>query len=174
MLLQAFSNGKVLRAENTSRACRKARHSLRRATILAAEEHDASWRQRRLLSSVTLVLLSKGYSKLKINLLTRQINLTIVPLVRNGAECPAATVEEGELPSLLRPVLDQLLEGLAEKEVAKQLAMNQHTVHGHVKRLYLHFGVNSRAALLARVLRQQTRGVTPGGLGASPGEQAAH
>ena len=48
-----------------------------------------------------------------------------------------------------RRVLDCLLQGSSEKEVANQLGVSQHTVHSHAKRIYEKLRVNSRAELLA-------------------------
>jgi DNA-binding CsgD family transcriptional regulator len=54
-------------------------------------------------------------------------------------------------PRLVR-VLEQLLPGYSEKQVAAQLGYSPHTVHTYVKAIYKHFGVNSRSELLAKVL----------------------
>lgn len=53
-----------------------------------------------------------------------------------------------------REVLDCLLDGDSEKQAALRLGLRATTVHGHVKRLYVHFGVASRAELLAYFLRR--------------------
>ena len=50
----------------------------------------------------------------------------------------------------MRQVLALLLRGCAEKEVARELGISQHTVHNHVKRLHRHFEGASRGELLAR------------------------
>jgi pSer/pThr/pTyr-binding forkhead associated (FHA) protein len=49
-------------------------------------------------------------------------------------------------------VLHWLIQGLARKEVAGQLTLSEHTVHNHVKAIYKHFDVNTRAELLALLL----------------------
>jgi DNA-binding CsgD family transcriptional regulator len=60
-----------------------------------------------------------------------------------------------ELPALRqlseaqRRVLDLLLRGQSEKEVAIQLNISPHTVHNHVKAIYQKMAVNSRSELLA-------------------------
>ena len=46
-------------------------------------------------------------------------------------------------------VLELLLMGLQEKEVATKLEVSLHTVHNHVKQIYKKLGVSSRAELLA-------------------------
>ena len=58
------------------------------------------------------------------------------------------------LSGRLREVLDCLLDGDGEKHAALRLGLHPTTVHDHVKRLYRHFGVNSRAELLAYFLRR--------------------
>ena len=50
----------------------------------------------------------------------------------------------------LRRTLDLLLSGNSEKETAKRLGLSHHTVHEYVKDLYRHFGVRTRAELMAR------------------------
>jgi DNA-binding CsgD family transcriptional regulator len=54
----------------------------------------------------------------------------------------------------LRQTLDALLEGNSEKEAALRLRLSVHTIHEYVTALYRHFGVSSRAELLARFLRR--------------------
>jgi DNA-binding CsgD family transcriptional regulator len=49
----------------------------------------------------------------------------------------------------LRQVLDGLLAGDSEKQVAARMGISQHTVHDHVKRLYRTLDVNGRGELLA-------------------------
>jgi DNA-binding CsgD family transcriptional regulator len=54
----------------------------------------------------------------------------------------------------LRQTLDALREGDSEKQVAARLGISQPTAHEYVHRLYRHFGVSSRAELLARFIRR--------------------
>jgi DNA-binding CsgD family transcriptional regulator len=58
----------------------------------------------------------------------------------------------------LRQTLACLLEGDSEKQVAARLGLSQSTTHQYVTALYRHFGVRSRAQLLAHVLRRLGRG----------------
>jgi DNA-binding CsgD family transcriptional regulator len=53
-----------------------------------------------------------------------------------------------------RRLLHLLLAGLSEKLIAEQLERSYHTVHQHVRSIYLKFGVNNRAALMALWLGQ--------------------
>lgn len=63
-------------------------------------------------------------------------------------------VENG---ALLSPRLQQtllcLLQGQSEKEVAASLQLSRATIHQYITLLYRHFGVRSRAQLLATVLQ---------------------
>jgi len=47
------------------------------------------------------------------------------------------------------------LEGDSEKQVAARLGLSRQTVHQYVTMLYRHFGVFSRAQLLAHILRRR-------------------
>jgi len=51
-----------------------------------------------------------------------------------------------------RDVLDALLRGSSEKQVAAELGMSPQTVHGRVKSIYLAYGVTSRSELLVKCL----------------------
>jgi DNA-binding CsgD family transcriptional regulator len=52
-----------------------------------------------------------------------------------------------------RQVLELLVEGLADKEIAERLGISRHTVNQYTKQLYRRFGVTSRALLAARLRR---------------------
>jgi DNA-binding NarL/FixJ family response regulator len=57
----------------------------------------------------------------------------------------------------LRELLERLLVGDSEKEVALWLGLSAGTVHQYVKQVYRHFGVSSRAELMAYFLRRYRR-----------------
>ena len=59
-----------------------------------------------------------------------------------------------DLPPRWRQTLGCLLGGDSEKQAALRLGISQLTVHQYVKGLYRHFGVSSRAELLAFFLRR--------------------
>lgn len=61
------------------------------------------------------------------------------------------TGADAALAPQLQRTLELLLDGSSEGEVVARLGLSPHTVHDHVKRLYRHFRVNSRAQLLARL-----------------------
>jgi len=65
-----------------------------------------------------------------------------------------AVGEHTFLSPRLRQTFACLLEGNSEKEVAARLCLSQATIHQYVTALYRHFGVRSRAQLLARALKQ--------------------
>ena len=62
---------------------------------------------------------------------------TFVALISQG--------DAGAVPAVRR----LLLTGKSEKVVAEELYISPHTVHSHVKQIYKHFGVSSRAELMA-------------------------
>lgn len=70
------------------------------------------------------------------------------PLARFAEPSPAA------LPPRVRQVLKCLLEGDGDKQVARRLGISPHTVNVHTKAIFRHFGVQSRAELLARWVRR--------------------
>ncbi len=62
---------------------------------------------------------------------------------------PPAPPAVEQLSEAQKRVLDLLLQGRSEKEVACRLEISQHTVHNHVKEIYRRMEVNSRPELLA-------------------------
>jgi DNA-binding CsgD family transcriptional regulator len=80
--------------------------------------------------------------------------------VRGTAGPPPAARVDG-LPPRLRPVLDHLLRGQGEKQVAAALGLSRHTVHEYVKVLYRKLGVSSRGELMAGFVRPPSRLVNP-------------
>ncbi len=70
------------------------------------------------------------------------------PLARFADPSPAA------LPPRTQQVLRCLLEGDSDKQVAHRLHIARMTINQHTKRIYTHFGVQSRPELLARWVRR--------------------
>ncbi|MFP2961784.1 helix-turn-helix transcriptional regulator [Myxococcus sp. 1LA] len=62
------------------------------------------------------------------------------------------TAPGGRLAPRQRQTLDLLLEGLGDKQIAERLGISRFTVNQYTKTLYRRFGVQSRAALIARFL----------------------
>lgn len=65
----------------------------------------------------------------------------------------AAEPSPSDLPPRVRQVLDCLLEGDSEKQIAQRLQLSRPTVHQYVGVIYHHFAVQSRGELLARWVR---------------------
>lgn len=59
-----------------------------------------------------------------------------------------------------REVLDRLVEGESEKEIAYALGVSAHTAHDHVKAIHRAFGARSRGELLAAVAKR-VKNATP-------------
>jgi DNA-binding CsgD family transcriptional regulator len=70
------------------------------------------------------------------------------PLARFTEPSPA------DLPPRARQVLRCLLEGDSDKQIGLRLGLLRHTVNQYAKRIFAHFGVGSRAELLARWVRR--------------------
>jgi pSer/pThr/pTyr-binding forkhead associated (FHA) protein len=68
------------------------------------------------------------------------------------SKAPAQPEVLRTLTDMQGKVLDLLLTGLQEKEVASRLDLSRNTVHNHVKGIYRKLGVTSRPELLARFL----------------------
>lgn len=63
----------------------------------------------------------------------------------------------GQLTPRMRQTLDLLLGGASEKKAAAALGLSPNTLHVHVRSLYRHFHVNTRAELLSQFLSQSRR-----------------
>lgn len=62
-----------------------------------------------------------------------------------------------EVPIRQQQVLQGLLRGYSEKEIAAQLVLSPRTVHKYVEHLLRHFGVHSRAKLMAMWIHSPRR-----------------
>ena len=80
----------------------------------------------------------------------------IGPLVGRALVSAAEPTAAGLSPRL-RQTLACLLEGDTEKQIAARLGVSRATLHEYVTALYRRFGVNSRAQLLAHVLKRVMR-----------------
>jgi DNA-binding CsgD family transcriptional regulator len=70
-------------------------------------------------------------------------------------EVPPAEVEALPLSRREKQTLWKLLSGWGEKQIAAEMRLSRNTVHHYVKSLYRHFGVSSRAELLARWVERE-------------------
>lgn len=66
-----------------------------------------------------------------------------------GLDLSDASDPVGALTQRRRAALAAMLNGLSERAAAQALGVSPHTFHSHVRDLYDHFGVNSRAELQA-------------------------
>ncbi|MBW3540298.1 MAG: LuxR C-terminal-related transcriptional regulator [Planctomycetes bacterium] len=81
--------------------------------------------------------------------LVRLLHEELGPLI--GRQLASAReTSSAQLPPRLRQVLERLLEGDSEKQIARRLGISRPTVHEYVTALYRRFGVHSRGELLAR------------------------
>ena len=94
----------------------------------------------------------------KLDLIARAFHWLFYHLEANGQFGPPL-----EVPTRQQQVLDGLLRGLTEKEIAAGLMLSPRTVHKYVEQLFRHFGVNSRPQLMALWTRYPRRG-GPGNL----------
>jgi DNA-binding NarL/FixJ family response regulator len=60
---------------------------------------------------------------------------------------------EKTLSEAQRRVFRLLCEGFADKKIAKELGLSQHTVHNHTRAIFQAFGVHSRVELLVVVAK---------------------
>lgn len=94
--------------------------------------------------------------------LLKLIHDEIAPLVGMRLATEEHLCRDG-LSKRLRETLELLLEGMSEKEVAREMELSVKTVHEYVGMIYKHFQVNSRGELMAYFirrapeLRQETR-----------------
>lgn len=92
--------------------------------------------------------------------LVRFLHQEVGRLIGNALAGPW-TANRSALSPRLRETLDFLLEGDSEKQAARRMGVRFSTAHEYVKMVYRHFGVSSRAELLALFLRR-FRGTQPG------------
>lgn len=59
------------------------------------------------------------------------------------------------LPSRHRALLDELLTGKSEREIAETLALSNRTVHKYTEQIFRVFGIKSRAALMAHFVNRR-------------------
>lgn len=81
--------------------------------------------------------------------LVKMMHHEMAELLEKKLALPASHRDTGSLPPRMAQVLDNLLKGQSEKQIAAHLHISHHTVNRHVQRLYQHFGVNSRGKLIA-------------------------
>ena len=82
-------------------------------------------------------------------------------LSKNGIALASPGRATGQLVHQLSPrereVLAQVLTGKSCKEMADALDLSDHTIVDYMKRLHKHFGVNTRAELMAWFIPEELR-----------------
>lgn len=82
-------------------------------------------------------------------------------LMSNKPAAPMRGVEDGTRDGISEAqsrVLHLALSGLSEKEIAHRIHRSHHTVNSHLRAIYRHYNVTSRAELLALALEHDLRG----------------
>ncbi|WP_435018366.1 response regulator transcription factor [Tundrisphaera sp. TA3] len=85
--------------------------------------------------------------------IVHEAHATLAPLV-GGALARYADPSPSHLSPRLRQVLDCLLQGDGDKQVAARLGLAPATINDYTKALYRHFGVRGRSELMARWIRR--------------------
>lgn len=68
--------------------------------------------------------------------------------------CKQAALQNALAPRE-REVLTELLDGRTEATIARRLSISPHTVHAHIRSVYLKLRVHNRVELVRRVLSYQ-------------------
>lgn len=89
-----------------------------------------------------------------------EAHAALTPLI-GGPLARFAEPSPMDLAPRARRVLACLLEGDTDKQAAARLLMSTHTVNQYTKAIFRHFGVRSRAELLARWVRRHLGGGFP-------------
>lgn len=84
------------------------------------------------------------------------VHQEIAPLIGTALTTERQHSREG-LSIRLQQVLDQLLKGEGEKQIARDLNLSRPTVHEYIGKIYRHFSVNSHAELLAYFLARRPK-----------------
>jgi DNA-binding CsgD family transcriptional regulator len=120
----------------------------------AAISFAVNRRTNHLVSLATLQDRSDPAPSPRIKSLLTLLNQQLAPLIGVALASNAQRGMRG-LSTRLRQTLDALLCGESEKEIASRLGLSRATVHQYVGTLYQHFGVQSRAELMAYFLRRR-------------------
>ena len=106
--------------------------------------------------TVNAVLLNRAWMERPFDdrerLLVHWFHHEIGPLIGRYL-APAGSAGASEMPPRLQEVLECLLEGEGEKQAARKLGVTPATFHQYAKAVYRHFGIHSRAELMARWVR---------------------
>jgi DNA-binding CsgD family transcriptional regulator len=111
--------------------------------------------------AISVLVLHRGVSERKFSPRElRLLNFVHEEVGRLIGHALVSVTEPGTdtLSPRLRQTLACLVEGDSEKQVAARLGVSAATTHEYVTALYRHFGVHSRAQLLAHALRRRPSG----------------
>lgn len=73
----------------------------------------------------------------------------------------ADTKQMEGLTAAQEEIVELILKGRSEPEIAKRLGKSRHTIHAHLKIIYRRFDVHSRAELIVEVLKRRRDGGLP-------------
>ena len=120
--------------------------------MLSLGERRATDPRRQMLADFCKLLGSRLTGQLPAPAGGKVLNGAVADGTSNGAtrHDPLAGIH---LSRRERQILDCLLGGDSEKQIALKLTISPHTVHTYVKRLHKALDVNSRGELLARFVR---------------------
>jgi len=76
---------------------------------------------------------------------------------RPGSEPSPLSVNTDSLPPHLHRVARCLLTHRTQNDIADELGLSPHTVHGYTRDIYRHLNVRGRIGLMAHVLQQLKR-----------------
>ncbi|QDV72246.1 response regulator transcription factor [Botrimarina mediterranea] len=86
----------------------------------------------------------------------------LAPILVSKTPCdPTSRVKEAisnGLSEAQARVLSHALSGLTEKEIAHRIHRSQHTVNSHLRAIYRHYNVSTRAELMARAIEGNLKG----------------
>lgn len=105
--------------------------------------HDGNW-------SAIIVVRADGVFDARHAVVLRLVHDACVDLIHR----PVLRSVDHSLSPRGRQVLELLLTGMGEKDIARALGRSRHTVHSHIKQIYRQFNVNSRPELMTQLLQR--------------------
>ena len=81
--------------------------------------------------------------------LVKLLHHELAVLIKKKLVLPQSSLDIGNLPARMAQVLEHLLLGYSEKQIARVLGLSPHTINRHVQRIYRHFNVSNKSQLAA-------------------------
>lgn len=81
--------------------------------------------------------------------LVKLLHHELAALMQKKLVLPQSSLDIGNLPPRMAQVLEHLLLGYSEKQIARVLGLSPHTINRHVQRIYRHFNVSNKSQLAA-------------------------